>query len=123
MDKSLNLEGLNSPLLSPTQNMPVSGLLDHSMTSAEVQQLVTFGFLPDSRSVPRPAINLDKSLFEAVTLVRVALRRKDTAPGELARAATLLLGLPDAALVARLATHAEDQCAAARMALRLKGGG
>lgn len=78
---------------------------------------------PDSRSAPRPTINLDATLYRAVTLTRQALRRQDTVPGELARAATLLLGLPDAGQVERLATHAEDQCAAARMALRLNGGG
>lgn len=77
---------------------------------------------PDSRSAPRPTINLDATLYRAVTLVRVALRRKDTALGELARAATLLLGLPDAGQVERLATTAEDGCAAARRALRDRNG-
>lgn len=90
------------------------------MNALEVQQLVTFGFLPDSRPVHR--LNLDSTLYRAVALVRVALRRKDTSPQELARCACRLLGIGQVETVARLACAAEDACRRARMALRDRDG-
>lgn len=66
------------------------------------------------RSVPLQTSILT---FRAVELVRVAMRRKDTMPDALARAAALLYGIePDAILA--LAIQAEDACRAARRALR-----
>lgn len=84
----------------------------------DVTFLVAFGFLPKP-----PAVNLDKSLYEAVSLVRVALRRQDTPLPELSRCACRLLGVEDVEQVARLATTAEDGCVVARRLLRLNGEG
>lgn len=71
---------------------------------------------PHFRPLPTPILT-----FRAVELVRQGMRRRDTMPGELARAAALLLGLEDTDAIVRLATTAEDQCAAARRALRANG--
>ena len=60
----------------------------------------------------------ETAVFQAVSLVRVALRRQDSQPAELARAAGLLLGLEDTDAIRQLATQAEDGCRAARRVLR-----
>ena len=66
------------------------------------------------RSGPLPTLILT---FRAVEQVRIAMRRRDTMPDALARAAALLYGIePDTILT--LAVQAEDACRAARRALR-----
>ena len=70
---------------------------------------------PTTYPRPRPLPTLI-STFRAVELVRVAMRRKDTMPDALARAAALLYGIePDTILA--LAVQAEDACRAARRVL------
>lgn len=57
-------------------------------------------------------------LFRAVELTRIALRRQNTRPVDLAKAAGLLLGLSDVDAILSLAVRAEDACARARRELR-----